>query len=1086
MPEHTSPQDQEQREIILRDLDTTILVEAAAGTGKTTSMVGRMVNLLAEGKCAIDSMAAVTFTRKAAAELRSRFQVHLEHSLNTSQDIQKSSRLKESIDHLERCFIGTIHSFCGKMLRERPIEAGVDIQFVEIDEDEDSDLRQTAWRGYVSDLYRNDSVVLAELESLGVEIGELEPSFLTICDYPDVEVWPVVDKAPPSLDQKLALLEEYCAHMESVSAELPTDEGNDSLIPKYRKIPLMFRQALHRGEIHDFIAVFEEFLTNVKPLKKMWKTCPVKLDDELTKWNNFRENISGPLVKEWKEYLYGPLLRAVMGGVSYYDRLRIEAGKLNFQDLLLTASKLLRNSPEIRRYFRNSYSHILVDEFQDTDPIQAEVMLYLTSEDFSEKDWRKLKPAQGSLFVVGDPKQSIYRFRRADIITYNQVKEIIKSSGGRVVHLSSNFRTVGAIIDWINDSFNDEFKRYPDFASPDYIPLLKGRPSSEIADLEGLRQLPIPKQHAKTEKIVDYESEMIAAFINHAISNGLSVNRTPAEVKAGVSNLARPEDFLIITPTMKNMASYNERLNTLGIPTEVTGGGSLNSVPEIFHFYTFLKSITEPYNTLALVAAMRGPMFGASDRDLYDFAVSGGEFDYRREIPADLDPAFRARLSAFFDRLHNYSKLLTSKPVIPALEFIISDSGIQLLASVGSSPGISAGALSKTIEILRDAEASLWTVGDYVKTIEALAYGKRKSDSMPVIPKKGSAVRIMNLHKAKGLESPVVFLADPTGKRDTKPSLRIDRSQNDTRGYILISASVQGSSQPKILATPVDWEALAQEEQVFQTAEELRLKYVAATRAGSMMIVSNRPQNQNMNLWSFFNPRIQDAREILHPGHEEGRKTPAASIDELVVSAFEQNLQTRFSKSSETSYEVGSVKSFWAPPEKISYARSEYGTHWGIAIHNMLEAMMTNPDITDEQFVTVTLPSTELTPDLWQDAIDLVRRVSQSRIWERALAAEEKFVELPFVLCKSVGCDRPTKRIVRGVIDLVFRDQSGWVIVDYKSDRISESRLDHMAQMYEPQIKGYCESWTEMTGEPVSEAGLYFTNLDRYVVVNLA
>ena len=1080
------PPDQEQRDIILHDLDTTILVEAAAGTGKTTSMVGRMVNLLAYGKTTIDCMAAVTFTRKAAAELRSRFQLHLEHSMKTSQDSLKRIRLKESIDHLERCFIGTIHSFCGQMLRERPIEAGVDIQFVEIDEDEDKELRQKAWRGYISDLYKTDSDVLAELESFGVEIGELEPSFMTICDYPDVENWPVIAEGPPDIDKSLALLENYCSHMEAVAANLPHETGNDLLIPKYRKIPLMLRQALHRSEAHDFVAVFEEFLANAKPLQKFWKAAGIKLDDELENWNHFRDNISGPLVKQWKEYLYGPLLRAVMGGVVYYDHLRAQSGKLNFQDLLLNASKLLRNHAEIRRHFRNTYSHILVDEFQDTDPIQAEVMLYLTSEDFEEKDWKKLKPSQGSLFVVGDPKQSIYRFRRADIITYNRVKEIIHSSGGRIAHLSSNFRTVGKIIDWINDSFNDEFSRYPDYASPDYIPLLKGRPSTEEAQLQGIWQLPIPKQQSKTEKIVKYDAEMIAEFINHGISNGLSVNRTPGELQSGLSNIARAEDFLIITPTMKNIATYNERLNRLGIPTEVTGGGSLNSVPELFHFYTLLKAVTEPYNPIALVAALRGPLFGASDRDLYDFVVSGGEFNFRQKIPAEVDPTFSDRLTGFLNRLNNYSKLLTSRPVIPALEFIIADSGLQLLASAGSSPSISAGALSKTIEILRDTETSLWNVGDYVKIIEDLAIGRHKSDSMPVMPRTESAVRIMNLHKAKGLEAPVVFLADPTGKSDIKPSLRIDRSQNETRGYILISANIQGSSQQKVLAAPKDWDLLSKEEQVFQTAEELRLKYVAATRAGSMMVVSNRPQHANKNPWAFFNPRIQNAGQIQHQGFGEVTQTPSVSIDEHEMSSFQQKILTRFSTASEPSYEIGPVKSFFTGPEKVSYATSEYGAQWGIAVHNMLEAMMTTPNITNEQFMTVTLPTTDLPPHLWQEAIDTVQRVSHSTIWKRALASKEKFVELPFVLCKNNDSDGSIKRVIRGVIDLVFRDPSGWVIVDYKSDRFPESRLDYMVRMYEPQIKGYCVSWTEMTGEPVAEAGLYFTNLDRYVVVEVS
>ena len=151
-----TPPDQDQRDIVLNELDKTLLVEAAAGTGKTTGMIGRMVNLLASGKCSIDALAAVTFTRKAAAELRARFQVELERA-SRSAETGHRKLLSEALSRIERCFIGTIHSFCARMLRERPVEAGVDLAFEEIDEAADQELRRLAWDEYVADLYATDS-----------------------------------------------------------------------------------------------------------------------------------------------------------------------------------------------------------------------------------------------------------------------------------------------------------------------------------------------------------------------------------------------------------------------------------------------------------------------------------------------------------------------------------------------------------------------------------------------------------------------------------------------------------------------------------------------------------------------------------------------------------------------------------------------------------------------------------------------------------------------------------------------------------------------------------------------------------------
>jgi len=162
------PPDQDQREKILKELDTTMLVEAAAGTGKTTRMVGRMVALIGEGTCRIDTLAAVTFTRKAAAELRARFQVVLEAAAKQAAGDQRQQRLQEAAAYSERCFIGTIHSFCARLLRERPVEAGVDVAFTEADEAEDARIRREAWDQYVAGLFAADTPILAELDDVGL------------------------------------------------------------------------------------------------------------------------------------------------------------------------------------------------------------------------------------------------------------------------------------------------------------------------------------------------------------------------------------------------------------------------------------------------------------------------------------------------------------------------------------------------------------------------------------------------------------------------------------------------------------------------------------------------------------------------------------------------------------------------------------------------------------------------------------------------------------------------------------------------------------------------------------------------------
>ena len=230
--------DQSERDVIANDLDTTILVEAAAGTGKTTSMVGRMVRLLAEGKCTVATLAAVTFTRKATAELRDRFRMQIEREAERAGG-ERRDRLDNALNHVEQCFIGTIHSFCARILRERPIEAKIDVAFDELDEDEEYRLRSAAWDEHIAKLYAEDAPILARLDEMGLTPAELRAAYMDFAEYPDVAEWPV--PAAP-FDQALAdearrELRAYVAYMESVAPSLPVSPGTCKLMPAFHDLP---------------------------------------------------------------------------------------------------------------------------------------------------------------------------------------------------------------------------------------------------------------------------------------------------------------------------------------------------------------------------------------------------------------------------------------------------------------------------------------------------------------------------------------------------------------------------------------------------------------------------------------------------------------------------------------------------------------------------------------------------------------------------------------------------------------------------------------------------------------------------------
>ncbi|MBN1289672.1 MAG: UvrD-helicase domain-containing protein, partial [Actinobacteria bacterium] len=671
--------DAEAREQIRTVLDRNMLVEAAAGTGKTTGMMERMVALIVSGRCRTGTLAAVTFTRKAAAELRSRFQVALEKAAAEATGEEKKNA-QRALSQIDRAFIGTIHSFCARLLRERPVEAGVNLEFSEIEEEDDMILRSEAWQLYVAGLIADDpGGVMPEFERLGLNPDELESAFIKFAGYPDVCEWPDVCETKPSFSGEAGEAGRYAGKMNTYKKKLPRDAEKDKLIPKYKRIP---RVVSHLSDIEDPRELYYLMLmfdTSAGIVQRVWtETGNFQKDDagrEKERWDAFREETARPVIGAWREARYPAVLKAFRKAKEIYDRMRFDRGVLNFADLLMKAAALLRENPHARKYFQGRFTHLLVDEFQDTDPIQAEVMLLLTSSDPEETGYMNCVPKPGSLFVVGDPKQSIYRFRRADIEIYNEVKRIIEETGGLIVQLYSNFRSTGEVISWVNDVFTPEdegednagkvmlkFPGKPSAQSPSYIPLEKAPGAEEKGDLHGLYQLVIPEENGKRESAVEYEADLIARTVCAAIDSRMTVTRTMRELESGVKTELDYSDFLVITRNKKDLACYSAKLDALGIPNQVTGGSSLSDIPELKLLYRFLEAVLKPDDPVALVASLRGELFGVSDACLYEYKKAGGLFTYRATVPEGLDPDCADAVGDAFNLFIKASRVLTRLP----------------------------------------------------------------------------------------------------------------------------------------------------------------------------------------------------------------------------------------------------------------------------------------------------------------------------------------------------------------------------------------------------------------------------------------
>jgi ATP-dependent helicase/nuclease subunit A len=1088
------PVDIAERIRIVKDLGTTFLIEAGAGSGKTKSLVDRMIAYLRKGVCRIDTLAAVTFTRKAAAELRERFQTNLEKAYVEEKGKEVHQRLGESIQNLEQCFIGTIHSFCARMLRERPIEIALMPDFQELDDIDDVVFREKCWLDYLVEVRRESTPELAGLEEVGLEPEDLKDAFTTISMYPEVDLFGGKDK-PLDFKAVKKKLEDFLAKMRKAVPHKTQEETRDDF---QRRMVRLFVRQKNIGFDNPLVMMeaMEQLEKKFSITQKHWPDNDVA-KAALADFENFRDRVVRKVLKEWREYRHSRAIAFLKPAVRFYYEQREKNSLVNFADLLMSVSKLLRDNPQVRAYFRKKFTHILVDEFQDTDPIQAEMLMYLTGEELEEKDWKKLSPKPGSLFLVGDPKQSIYRFRRADIDTYNVVRDQILGAGGAVLRLTSNFRSLGSLAEWNNPLFKQTFPEKLDRYQAPYAPINTVRKNEEEA-WAGVYKITVEKKSRRKQKsIADEDAEKIAGWIKWACDGNVKLARIKEENVRGVGEEATPSDFLLLFRYKKLMNMYARKLEERGIPYEITGSDAFTDSGDINEIVNLARALRDPDNPVLTVSVLRAIFFGVSDNDLFNFRKNGGRFYFIRDwnLEGGQGTKYVAKCLGVMKKWWRWTK---DMPASTAMEKIVEDSGIiNYLASseMGSSK---AGNVLKLIEFLRnrerDGKTSFPDVVDYMEELVEV----HEVEEMSLTPGRVNAVRLMNLHKAKGLEAPVVFLANPVGVRDHKPDKHVVRPEKGRpKGYFVFTKKEW--FQSKILSQPEVWADRAEEENRYQAAEEERLMYVAATRAKNMMVLSTYEGNLPNQSWKLLDGNIGDVPELNimkhmpEPDHIIGRGK--VSISPKKYEDVRKSLRSNLEQWVEPSYLVESVTSLVKPEgARAGWIESGRGMSWGRVVHHVLNVVGSGDDVDLDLLARNALVAEDRDPGEKGLLLELVRAILESELWERVQKAEKKYFEIPFSLKSDTaelkrkkssggeGNGKPMPVIVSGVIDLVFREPDGWVIVDYKTDEVG-ANLQRYVDYYAPQVRLYREFWENITGELVKESALYFTSIKKYIGV---
>ena len=1059
--------DQQARDKISEALHRNMMVLAGAGAGKTHALVQRMANAVEKGVVAVDQLSAITFTRKAAGEMRGRFFSELK-SRAQSADGEDLDRIQNALEKVDQCFIGTIHSFCGQLLRERPVEAGLPPDFSEVEEREEAVMRREAWDQFVQQRFLSEDPRLVKFEELGLRPEDLYGFFQRRYQFSDVPLaCEPVQK--PDLSTAVSKLESFLQRTEAHIPD-PLPGRRDALQTALTRTRLFLSNRGIQSDA-DRIELLQILSGNLGVTLKSWtpnQDFAKHLRDTLL--SEFQTEILDPTLTRWRQYIYRFAAPFVDDAVAEYARTRREIGRLTFQDLLELAARLLRNHPEVRRHFQNRYRSLFVDEFQDTDPIQAEILLYLTGENLQETDWRKLTPRPGSLFLVGDGKQSIYRFRRADVETFDLVRNRIENTNGDIVGLNTNFRSLGHLCDWINAAFDPLFTAHEKPYQAEFAPLFKYKSNDET---DAVRRISIDKVYRNSRsQIAEQDAERIANFIAAAIEGKTEFNGEAAN--------ASPGDFLILTRTSGYLSHYAQALEKCGIPFEITGGDRLGEANVLHTLTDFLETVYMPDNPLPLLAYLRGDLVGLGDDALYAFKKAGGDFNWTRDLPRGMDRELRQTFEQAYDHLKKASEWLQSLSPDTAIASCIEKLGLLPFVRTLPRGETHAGNLIRILSLVREWSAQGMHWGQVVTELRALIDDRDyKIEQMAIPSAQEDIVRLMNLHQAKGLQGKIVFLADPYDTSYTRygPEFHVSRT-SDEPFLALPITKPRGPYQREVVAEPVDWEEAQAEETRFLQGEELRLLYVAATRAENLLVVSTYEEKPDHGPWSPLYPHLKNVPELAYgaPSSQPIPETPSTKTPSVELERKQRNQFWQAVK--KQSFEITQVTDdrvdITYSDEGRSATPAGKGAAYGIVIHQIFDDAI-NMRLPDDPtpYVIHLLQEAGADAEFLPHALDALQHFRNSEIWREIQTSKTVYTEVPFAISQA---ENNANEIIRGVIDLVYRLPGGWKIVDYKTNAVkTDEDVRALCEQTADQVNTYVRHWEKFTGETVVAKGLWLT-----------
>ena len=1077
------------------DIEKNAVVSAGSGSGKTTVLAERYVRLVLEGKAGVENILTLTFTRKAAREMRARiYGLMLKNS--------ETPRVQEQLDLFDRSQISTLDSFCSQIARNWTQRFGVAPDFKVDEEGAVDEARRTALELM---LEKSDDEALAELVYVN-GFDQVLDGFFVASARSHITVAGELDFASMLESQKRLLaaqLENRVNSLEETAAKAASlSPGSRVAMQKAVKAAealLDIRLLVDGGRFEEL----EELLNNFTVRKPQPAEDPEveamrdlvdPLKDLVGGLTGLIATLrSGTLVEGLFE-LSGEFQRKIVSN-------RRSSGVLLYHDLAEMARICLLENTELRRYYKNRFSHIMIDEFQDNNRLQKEILYLLAERKGSESDrvpWPdELEPEK--LFFVGDEKQSIFMFRGADVSVFKELSEEIETEGGKALSLPRNYRTEPGLITFFNTVFaslmNDAQRPF----EARFRPLEPRDP--ELPESPVIRILYRDAADTGDEELVeesDAEAIAIARYIKDAVEN--------KRLKVKVHRTVRPagyDDFALLMRSTSNQNRYERAFRILNIPHTVDSTRSLFLEAPINDIYNLLQLAVYPEDRLAYAALLRSPFVNISDDAFATLLLDGGSpFSEKAVQGSEIAETDKAKLKAAACLLEEVRSKSDRVPITELISHLWYHRGYRYLLLKDPDLHPYLEYYDYLRELARVADNSSKSLAGFLDTIRPHMGKYERFADLDVLKDdedSSAGVQILTIHRAKGLEFPVVVVAD-TGNRGKPPGSAAPFYYADEIGLTFnIARGADGKGRKGNYFYTLGKDEQKQKEE----AETKRLLYVALTRARHHLMISGRHNSQNrsaqalpLNMilgslgWELgsevagckaLEPYVRTIpdvpAEFLRGRRAGGRKTNVPSIEKALdvyrSAGLPENPEsppewTASQLESMVEGEWLSVRELPSLPSDAVLVDRELEAAFGTLFHSIVEEKLGNRrrGFLVPAPLRMRLEQDEL-HSVIQTANELAAGFLLSDAGKLLDGAADAETEVPFLMRYEIN---GSQAYISGVIDLLVDRGEEAVVIDFKTDRLLREGEYYL------QTALYREAAVELTGKPVRCYVVYVRN----------